>query len=313
MRIFLFLLINKYNFLNDVSEQYFNIHEILFYMKLFKEAVLVLLLSICSQGLIASGDIQLFPNTQNSPSIYLLPFTLSKALPSNSYILVTMDWYSASLIPYNCILVNTSITVACTNLAAPTFPLTITTAQILQFNSKLPTTKTVAISVSSNLLPNTAYALQLHLYNVIPSIQKISPSIEMYTVSYNGLIYEANPNFGPVINNLPLTNLMGVSILNDLSANSPGSTSTLKAEVAIGKAISTPYSTFIFVMQYPFTFSQGSIPAVSQSSLYATNPISLYSAPAIYSYEIVSPNVFVLVFNEQFTVGRKFIVQVIIL
>jgi hypothetical protein len=66
-------------------------------------------------------------------------------------------------------------------------------------------------------------------------------------------------------------------------------------------------------MQYPFTFSQGSIPAVSQSSLYATNPISLYSAPAIYSYEIVSPNVFVLVFNEQFTVGRKFIVQVIIL
>jgi hypothetical protein len=51
----------------------------------------------------------------------------------------------------------------------------------------------------------------------------------MYTVSYNGLIYEANPNFGAVINNLPLTNLMGVSILNDLSANSPGSTSTLRA------------------------------------------------------------------------------------
>jgi hypothetical protein len=279
-------------------------------MKTLVRVVLILLLLTLGSSLIASGDIKLFPNTENSPSIYLLPFTLSKALPSNSYILVTMDWYSSSLTPYNCILVNTTITVACTNLVAPTFPLTITTAQILKFNSKLSTTKTIAILVSSNLLAGTQYALQIHLYNVIPNIKQISPSIEMYTISYNGLIYEANSNFGAVVNNPQITNLMGVSILNSLSANTPGSISTLRAEVTIGQAISTTLSTFIFVMQYPFTFSIGSIPAVSQSSLYATNPIPLYSAPAIYSYEVVSPNIFTLIFNEQFTVGRKFIVQV---
>jgi hypothetical protein len=261
-------------------------------------------------GLAPAGDIRLFPNTENSPSIYILPFTLTKALPSNSYILVTMDWYTASLTPYNCILVNSSITVSCTNLATPTFPLTITTAQVLKFNPKLSTTNTVAVLINSNLLPDTAYSLQLHLYNVIPAIQKISPSIEMCTVSYNGLIYEANSNFGSVVNNLPITNLMGVSILNPLSSNSPGSTSTLRAEVTISQAISTSLSTFIFVMQYPFTFSVGSIPATSQSSQYATNSIPLYSAPSIYSYEITSPNIFVLVFNEQFAAGRKFIVQV---
>lgn len=100
-----------------------------------------------------------------------------------------MDWYSSSTIPYNCILVNTTIPVSCTNLASPTFALTITTAQVLKFNPLLPTTKTVAIQVGSNLLANTNYALQIHLFNVIPSIQKISPSIEIYTISKNGLIY----------------------------------------------------------------------------------------------------------------------------
>lgn len=221
-----------------------------------------------------------------------------------------MDWYSTSLLPYNCIIVNSTINIACTNLASPTFPLTITTAQVLKLNPLLSTAKTVAVLVQSNLLPNTVYSLQLHLYNVVPNIQKISPSIEMYTVSYNGLVYEANSNFGSVVNNPPITNLMGVSILSTLSTNAPGSTSTLKAEVTIGQAISTSLSTFIFVMQYPFTFSLGSIPNAYQSTLYSTSPIALYAAPAILSYQIVSPNIFVLIFNEQFAVGRKFIVQI---
>lgn len=133
----------------------------------------------------------------------------------------------------------------------------------------------------------------------------------MYTVSANGLIYEVNSNFGAVVNNPPINNLMQVSILNSLSSNSPGSTSALAAEVTINQAITTSLSTFIFVIQYPFTFSMGSIPTTTQSTLYSTSPIPLYSAPGISSYRIVSPNIFVLVFNEQFSVGRKFIVQVI--
>ncbi len=140
-----------------------------------------------------------------------------------------MDWYSAAITPYNCILVNTTIPLSCTNLASPVFALTITTAQILKINPLLSTTKTVAIQVGSNLLANTNYALQLHLLNVIPNIKKITPSIEIYTISSNGLIYEANSNFGAVVNNPPITNLMQVSILNTLSANSPGSISALKA------------------------------------------------------------------------------------
>ncbi len=105
---------------------------------------------------------------------------------------------------------------------------------------------------------------------------------------------------------------MGVSILNDLSANVPGAISTLRAELTITQPISTPLSSLLFVMQYPFSFSIGSIPSVSHSSLYATSPIALYKAPIIYSYEVVTPNIFRIILNEQFASGRKFIIQVII-
>lgn len=135
----------------------------------------------------------------------------------------------------------------------------------------------------------------------------------MYTMSANGLIYEENPNMGAVINSKPITNLMAVSILTPLSANYPGSSSTLSAEITITKPISTSLSTLIFTIQYPFSFSVGSIPTTVQSSSYSTSSISLYSAPTIYSYEVVSPNIFMLIFNEQFTAGRKFIMQVRIL
>ena len=207
-----------------------------------------------------TADIQLFPNTESSPSLYLIEFTLDKALPSLSYLLVAMDWYTSPVTPYNCMLVNTSISVRCTNFQTPTFTLTASTTNFQKFNALLDTSKVVAIELGSNLLPSTKYSLQLHLFNVVPNIQKISPSVEMYTVSADGLIYEQNPNMGAVINAKPNTHLLTVSILNDLSASSPGSSTTLKAEVTIGQAVSTSLSTFMFTLQHPFSFSVGSIP-----------------------------------------------------
>lgn len=278
-----------------------------------RPALVVLL--CCLVGTIGAlkptADIQLFPNTESSPSLYLIEFTLETALPSLSYLLIGMDWYTSAVTPYNCLLVNTSIAVRCTNFQTPSFTLTASTTSFQKFNSILATNKVVVVELGSNLLPATKYSLQLHLYNVVPNIQKISPSVEMYTVSANGLIYEQNPNMGAVINAKPNTQLLAVSILNDLSANSPGSSSTLKAEIMIGQAISTSLSTFMFTMQHPFSFSVGSIPTTIESSSYSTNPIPLYSAPSISSYEVLTPNIFMLVFNEQFVVGRKFIVQVL--
>jgi hypothetical protein len=132
----------------------------------------------------------------------------------------------------------------------------------------------------------------------------------MYAMSATGLIYEENANMGAVINSKPNTHLLAVSVLNDLSATQPGTTSTLRAEVSIGQAISTDLSTFLFTLHDPFTFSTGSIPTAVESSSYATNPIALYAAPLIKSYVILTPHIFMLTFNEKFVVGRRFIVQI---
>jgi hypothetical protein len=85
----------------------------------------------CLVGSIAAlkptADIQLFPNTESSPSLYLIEFTIEKALPSLSYLLIGMDWYTSAVLPYNCALVNTSISIRCTNFKTPTFTLAAST------------------------------------------------------------------------------------------------------------------------------------------------------------------------------------------
>ena len=259
--------------------------------------LLILCLLACSQALSPVGDIQLFPNTESSPSIYLIRFSIATALPTDSYLLVGMDWYSSDLLPHSCQLVNTSIPLTCTNFNSPGFPLTITTAHFAKFNSILSPSKMVAIQLGSNILPGVTYALEVHLYNVVPNIQKISPSIEMYTMSSTGLVYEENPNMGAVINGPPNIHLLGVSILNDLAATAPGTTSTLRAEITINQPVSTDLSTFLFTVHHPFSFSIGSIPTTTESSNYATNPIPLYSSPSVKEYEVVTPHVFMLTFN----------------
>ena len=136
------------------------------------------------------GDIQLYPNTENSPSLYLISFKIKTALPTDSYLLIGMDWYTADLVPHSCQIVNTSISITCTNFNNPSFTLSITPADFARFNSILSPTKMVAIKLGNNLLQDTTYTLELHLLNVVPNIQKISPSVEMYTMSSTGLVYE---------------------------------------------------------------------------------------------------------------------------
>ena len=119
----------------------------------------------------------------------MIPFKIDKALPSNSYLMVTMDWYSLHIMPFQCIFVNSSITTTCTNLDQPSFSIPNLENKMLAFNPQMDVNRTVVIKLNNNLLPNTEYFLQLHLLNVIPNIRKISSSIEMYTVSNNGLVY----------------------------------------------------------------------------------------------------------------------------
>ena len=182
---------------------------------------------------------------------------------------------------------------------------------MLIHNPQLPDDTTLVVKLHNTLeANNTEHHLQIALYNTVPNLKKISPSIEIYAINPDGLIYEENLNFGAVIYMPPITNLLDVSVLNDQSQNEPGQLSTLKVEVNISIPVSTVYSTLFFVLQEPFKFSSSSYLNTYESEEYATNPIDLNKAPRIAFFEIKSPNVFYAVFNETFTANRKFIVEI---
>jgi hypothetical protein len=131
-----------------------------------------------------------------------------------------MDWLTSSLRPYSCNLVNTAIRIRCTNLGTPDFGYSFTMATLLNFNSQLDSSRTMVIELldplPKNVGANAGYRLEFGLFNLVENIKKISPSLEMYSLSKNGLIHEENLNFGPVAYKPPITNVLGVSIYTDI-------------------------------------------------------------------------------------------------
>jgi hypothetical protein len=262
--------------------------------------------------LVSTGPIEVSPNTENSPSVYLIPFVLSRSLPQTGYLLFTMPNYASAVIPTSCKLVNTSINLQCTNFLSPTLTgLTITAASINTVNPNINATVTVLIDSDTALTASTNYYLQIVLSNVIPSTAEISDSFEMYTVSWNSIIYEQNWNFGQVEYQVRQTNNLGVSMLSSLSTVLPGSTSTFQVGITIGIPVTTTYSRIKVVLADPFTFRVSSIITTQNDPLYAaTNGNTLYVAPAILYSVILTPNVIVTTFNESLAVGRKFILTI---
>lgn len=161
-----------------------------------------------------------------------------------------MDWLSSAVDPHQCIFVNESIVISCTNLASPSFALTFTYDTMLTHNPQLPDSTTLVIKLDGTLeANNTEHHLQIHLYNSVENLKKISPSLEIYLINKDGLVYEENLNFGSIVYKPPITNILDVSILNDQSQNEPGQLSTLKVEVNISVPVSTTYSTLFFILQ----------------------------------------------------------------
>lgn len=104
-------------------------------------------------AIIAVGPIEVSPNTENSPSVYLFPFKLSKNLPNTGYLLVSFPNYQTAVTPTSCKLVNTSITLACTNFLNPLLSgLTVTSSSLTVVNPNINSIMTVLIDSDANLV-----------------------------------------------------------------------------------------------------------------------------------------------------------------
>ncbi len=99
----------------------------------------------------------------------------------NSYIIITFSSYTTVVLPSSCILVNTTISVVCTNLQQNIPSITginISIDDITKININTNIiTQTVAIKVSDSLKSFFKYNLQICLSNPIPSIKTISDSL----------------------------------------------------------------------------------------------------------------------------------------
>ena len=193
--------------------------------------LLALLLSLVQSKLVPTAEVKLYPNTEASPSLYMISFETDEDMANNEYMLVSLDWIDDPIDPHSCILVNSSKAIECTNLnnPDPDFDLAFSTDALLNHNDQIDLDRTLIVLLKDGLDPNVEYHLEFALHNLVENISKISPSIETYLINRDGLVYEENLNFGAVVYKPPQTNLLDVSILTDLSQNEFGSLSTLKA------------------------------------------------------------------------------------
>jgi hypothetical protein len=205
-----------------------------------KQIVKVLLLLLPVWSLVPVGPIELSPNTENSPSVYLFPFKLSKNLPKSGYLLITMPNYQTAITPTSCKLVNTSIALECTNFQTPTLTsLTVTSSSLATACPNIDPMLTMIISSDTDLTAGTSYYLQVILANVIPSTSILSNSFEFYSVSYNSIVYEQNWNFGQVMYQPRQTNVLTINNLTSLTAVLPGSLSILQASITINANVAS--------------------------------------------------------------------------
>ena len=91
---------------------------------------------------------------------------------------------------------------------------------MLDHNPQLPDDTTLVVKLHNTLeANNTEHHLQIALKNTVSNLKKISPSIEIYAINADGLIYEENLNFGAVTYMPPITDILDVSVLNDQDQN----------------------------------------------------------------------------------------------
>ena len=122
------------------------------------------------------------PNTESSPSNFIISFSLTNDLPADAYLMIVFPFYSSTITPRTCTLLNSISTTAnvCQNLnlasSANPNPLTINTTVASELNANIASTLTIVVGFSAMLNKNTAYSIQILLQDNLPAIGALSHS-----------------------------------------------------------------------------------------------------------------------------------------
>ena len=128
-----------------------------------------------------SQPIIVSPNTESSPSNFILNFVLQKPLEKTGYLLINFSPLTSTATPKSCIVINslTGLTISkCLNLDAGSTAgtLSVNKTWINQINPNILPTKTIAVQFSQDLTSALEYSIQIITDNVLPAIGSITSS-----------------------------------------------------------------------------------------------------------------------------------------
>ena len=95
--------------------------------------IIIMLLLKSTSSVHQTQPIKVNPNTENSPSNFIIYFSLNNPLPSDGYLLVTFSPFTGSATPLSCIVLehNSTTATTCVNLdSATSDDITITQSAI---------------------------------------------------------------------------------------------------------------------------------------------------------------------------------------
>ena len=132
-------------------------------------ALQAILLSLVKSSIVPTSEIKLYPNTEGSPSLYMISFQANQYMQNDEYMLVLLDWLEDPIDPHSCIFVNSSKQIECTDLDSPDpdFDLAFTTDAIAIHNDQIDPARTLVVLLKDGIDADTEYFFEFALYNQV--------------------------------------------------------------------------------------------------------------------------------------------------
>ena len=233
------------------------------------------------------------------PFLLTLNLKLETAIRSGNYFRLSLTNFTSSLQSGDCFFSK-----------YPDFP--STKVECSSPNSKAE----IFLKLPINILTTEIYTLVIEFLSNI-EMNNIGPAFDASTVSStdasNFLIYDYNPNFLIIPFTRKCDSLFSISLETNLSdaLKIPDGKLNLAITVRINQDLPTNKPRIKILTRYPWVFSQGmSIETKNDPKYDSSSNLNTFKAPLISERIYDNPLQVTVVFNEQLTIGRSFLITI---
>lgn len=240
---------------------------------------------------------------QGLSSIYTFTLKFQTPIQANNYLMINFSNYTSAISPKSCFYA-----------IYPNFPNNYVTCSVPNSDSVVFVLMPFAVS------SNSYYVFVIEIANINP-ISSMGSAFELKTVSSTDstsfFIYDNNPNFEaipftPATTNTLTTSLYGFSNSNNYKLPKSQLSISISAKINVDLEKNPRIK---LVLAYPWQFLSTNTLTVDNDPKYialsdSDSTKSDYKAPSLLSYKIESPLEAYLIFNEDLTKGKSFLVKI---